>query len=57
MLWIKAVRQLSQDLEEPFALEFVWRNLHELTKLQWLNLQREAISDTDLAALTSSRSV
>lgn len=53
MLWIKAVRQLSQDLEEPFALEFVWRNLHELTKLQWLNLQREAISDTDLAALTS----
>ncbi|MFX3824801.1 peptide chain release factor N(5)-glutamine methyltransferase, partial [Streptococcus suis] len=34
MLWIKAVRQLSQDLEEPFALEFVWRNLHELTKLQ-----------------------
>lgn len=53
MLWIKAVRQLSQDLEEPFALEFVWRNLHELTKLQWLNLQREAISDTELAALTS----
>lgn len=53
MLWIKAVRQLSQDLEESFALEFVWRNLHELTKLQWLNLQREAISDTDLAALTS----
>ena len=53
MLWIEAVRQLSQDLEEPFALEFVWRNLHELTKLQWLNLQREAISDTDLAALTS----
>lgn len=53
MLWIEAVRQLSQDLEEPFALEFVWRNLHELTKLQWLNLQREAISDTDLAVLTS----
>jgi len=53
MLWIEAVRQLSQDLEEPFALEFVWRNLHELTKLQWLNLQREAISYTDLAALTS----
>lgn len=53
MLWIEAVRQLSQDLEEPFSLEFVWRNLHELTKLQWLNLQREAISDTDLAALTS----
>lgn len=53
MLWIEAVRQLSQDLEEPFALEFVWRNLHELTKLQWLNLQREAISDTDLVALTS----
>lgn len=53
MLWIEAVRQLSQDLEEPFALEFVWRNLHEITKLQWLNLQRETISDTDLAALTS----
>lgn len=53
MLWIEAVRQLSQDLEEPFALEFVWRNLHEITKLQWLNLQRETISDTDLAVLTS----
>lgn len=53
MLWIEAVRQLSQDLEESFALEFVWRNLHELTKLQWLNLQRETISDTDLAVLTS----
>lgn len=53
MLWIEAVRQLSQDLEEPFALEFVWRNLHGLTKLQWLNLQRENISDKDLAALSS----
>ena len=53
MLWIVAVRQLSQDLEEPFALEFVWRNLHGLTKLQWLNLQRENISDKDLVALSS----
>ncbi len=51
MLWIEAVRQLSSNLEEPFALEFVWRNLHELTKLQWLNLQKEIISETEWVEL------
>ncbi|WP_081165988.1 peptide chain release factor N(5)-glutamine methyltransferase [Lactococcus garvieae] len=53
MLWIEVVRQFSSNLEEPYALEFVWRDLHELTKLQWLNLQREDISETDLAKLKS----
>lgn len=36
MLWIEAVRTLSADLEDPFELEFVWRNLHELNKLSWI---------------------
>ena len=53
MLWIEAVRQLSSNLGEPFALEFVWRNLHELTKLQWLNLQKEIISETEWTELKS----
>lgn len=53
MLWIEAVRQLANNLEEPFALEFVWRNLHDLTRLQWLNFQRETISETDLLSLKS----
>ena len=52
MLWIEAVRQLSSDLTEPYELEFVWRNLHELDKLAWLNLMREKISASDLSALT-----
>ena len=52
MLWIEAVRTLSADLEEPFELEFVWRNLHELNKLSWLNLMREKITDQELNLLT-----
>lgn len=43
MLWIEKVKQLSEKLEEPYALEFVYRGLHELTKLDWLNLMREEI--------------
>lgn len=52
MLWIEAVRTLSADLEDPFELEFVWRNLHELDKLSWLNLMREKITDQELKLLT-----
>ena len=52
MLWIEAVRTLSADLEDPFELEFVWRNLHELNKLSWLNLMREKITDQELKLLT-----
>ena len=52
MLWIEAVRMLSADLEEPFALEFVYRNLYELTKLDWLNLQRQEITDSERSVLT-----
>lgn len=52
MLWIEAVRELSADLPETFALEFVCRDLHELSKLDWLNLQREEISDESLKQLT-----
>ena len=48
MLWIEAVRTLSADLEDPFELEFVWRNLHELDKLSWLNLMREKITDQEM---------
>ena len=51
-LWIEAVRTLSADLEEPFELEFIWRNLHELNKLSWLNLMREKITDQELNLLT-----
>lgn len=52
MFWYEAVRNCSENLEEPFELEFVWRNLHELDKLQWVTLQREDISKADLSALT-----
>ena len=54
MLWIEAVRTLSADLEDPFELEFVWRNLHELNKLSWLNLMREKITDQELKLLTEN---
>jgi len=54
MLWIEAVRTLSADLEDPFELEFVWRNLHELDKLSWLNLMREKITDQELKLLTEN---
>ncbi|GAB2024266.1 peptide chain release factor N(5)-glutamine methyltransferase [Lactovum odontotermitis] len=53
MFWIEAVRELSEKLDEPFALEFVWRNLHELNKLAWLNLMRQNISSEELSALTA----
>ncbi|MDR2977459.1 MAG: peptide chain release factor N(5)-glutamine methyltransferase [Streptococcaceae bacterium] len=51
MQWIEAVKQLSSSLDEPFELEFVWRNLHELSKLAWLNRMRENISEKDFAHL------
>jgi release factor glutamine methyltransferase len=52
MRWIDAVKKLSSDLAEPFELEFVWREWQDLSKLEWLNLQGEEISDADLSALT-----
>ena len=52
MLWIEAVKRLTEGLDEPFALEFTYRNLHELTKLGWLNLMREEIVEEELTALT-----
>ena len=52
MLWIEAVRKLSSNLTEPFELEFVYRGQHELSKLDWLNLMRTEISDTELSNLT-----
>ncbi|GAB2026561.1 peptide chain release factor N(5)-glutamine methyltransferase [Lactovum odontotermitis] len=51
MLWIEAVRELSGKLDEPFELEYVWRNLQALDKLAWLNLMRQEISAEDMAAL------
>jgi len=51
MLWIEAVRQLSTDLTEPYELEFVWRSLHGLDKLTWLNLMREEILAAELKSL------
>ncbi len=51
MLWIEAVKALTADFDEPFELEFVWRNQYSLTKLDWLNLQRELISEADLEQL------
>lgn len=68
MLWIEAVRKLSATLEEPFALEFVWRSTHRIedtdksnevavksmmSKLDWLNLQRMEITDEDYHELTA----
>lgn len=52
MLWIEAVRTLSAELNEPFALEFVWRHKYNLDKLAWLNLMREKIGESDLKLLT-----
>jgi release factor glutamine methyltransferase len=52
MLWIEAFKRFSAPLDEPFELEFVWRNLHELDKLAWLNQMREEISASDLSELT-----
>lgn len=52
MRWKEAVDKLSKELEEPFALEFVWRNLTELSKLDWVMLMREEISEKELSSLT-----
>lgn len=52
MHWKETVDKLSQGLDEPFELEFVWRNLHNLTKLDWLNLMCAEITDENLSALT-----
>ncbi|MFC4651416.1 peptide chain release factor N(5)-glutamine methyltransferase [Lactococcus nasutitermitis] len=52
MLWIEAVKDLSADLEEPFELEFVYRGLTNLSKLAWLNLMREEISEKEIIFLT-----
>jgi len=51
MLWIEATKKYTEGLAEPFELEFVWRQIHSLTKLDWLNLMREEISVEDEAAL------
>ncbi|GBG97277.1 peptide chain release factor N(5)-glutamine methyltransferase [Lactococcus termiticola] len=51
MLWIELTRKLSENLKEPFELEFVWRQQHELSKLDWLNLMREEISEEDETTL------
>ncbi|HEY0222635.1 MAG TPA: peptide chain release factor N(5)-glutamine methyltransferase [Lactovum miscens] len=51
MIWIKAVREVSTRIEEPFELEYVWRHLHGLSKLDWINQMRLEISDEEMADL------
>ncbi|MDR0300484.1 MAG: peptide chain release factor N(5)-glutamine methyltransferase [Streptococcaceae bacterium] len=54
MLWIEAVRgHISHLSDDPYALEFVWRQIHHMTKLEWLNLMQEKITDEDFSALTA----
>lgn len=43
MKFIEVYRQLSKELDEPYELEFVYRQIHELSKLDWLNKMSEEI--------------